>query len=96
MPQSAWGCGSFTLAATRFIALAINGAWRPTLHILPICSMFNVLLWFLVTFAIGHPGAASLGLAVYPWFFLGDAYSMFRAAGEARLANDAAKLATVS
>ena len=46
--------------------------------------MLNVPVWMLITFAIGHSGAASLGLAVYPWFFIGDFYSCLKAAKEAR------------
>jgi hypothetical protein len=90
--EAQWGAMCLVLAVMRLMALAVNGAWRPTPHIRAVTSACGMLMWILLSFALANGGKASLGLAVYPVFAVLDIYNVYRASSDARVADERAKL----
>ncbi len=43
--QAVWGWVTVTLGSLRLIALAVNGAWRPTGHIRALGALAGVVVW---------------------------------------------------
>lgn len=90
-PETTWGTVCLLLGIVRTIALAVNGAWRPTPHIRALTAFFSCFIWMMVTFALANDEATSLGLATYPLFLLLESYNVNRAMTDARLADDTAR-----
>lgn len=86
-----WGWACFLMGSTRFAALVINGAWRASPHIRAATAFLSCFFWLQITFGLGESKVPSMGLAVYPWFLIMDTYNVFRAASDARAADDNAR-----
>lgn len=86
-----WGWGCLLMGAVRFAVLVINGAWRASPHIRAVTAFLACFVWLEILLGLGASGVASIGLAVYPWFLVLDTYNVFRAASDAREADDKAR-----
>lgn len=95
-PQSCWALALLLAGFGRFGALVINGAWRFSPHARVVTALFNGLVWLEIGFGLLHLGRPSLGLIICPWFVLADGYSIFRASGDASIADNRAKVAAAS
>lgn len=89
--EAAWGTTCLLLALIRLVALAINGAWRPTPHIRALTSACGMVVWLSLSFGLANGDKPSLGLAVYPIFVLLDIYNVYRASSDARVADEHAR-----
>ena len=56
-------------------------------------AVLSVLTWCKILDGFAHLPRASLALAIYPWLAFADFYAVFRASGDARLADEQAKAA---
>ena len=91
MPQLKWGIIAATTGLIRIIFLIINGAWRPSAHVRAIGCGLGCMLW-------GSLAVSSLQLhwlitttALYVTLLALDFFSLGFAAGDAKLADLAAK-----
>ena len=89
--QQTWGVMCLGMGLTRWAVLTINGAWRASPHIRAACAFSTCFFWLLISYGLAGSGVVTTGLAVYPWFLLLDIYNVFRAASDAREADDRAK-----
>lgn len=89
--QPVWGWLCLVMGAVRWVALTINGAWRASPHIRMVCAFLSCFFWLQISLGIAGSAIVSTGIAVYPWFLLLDSYNTFRAATDARAADDRAK-----
>lgn len=92
MSERGWGVSCTALALIRLGALAVNGAWRPTPHIRAVAAFATMVVWMLISFALANSRFPSIGLSTYPIFLLLDMYNVYRAASDARIADQNARL----
>lgn len=90
-PQDIWGTACLVMGLIRWAALTINGAWRASPHVRAVCAFFSCFFWLVISYGLAGSGVVTTGLAVYPWFLLLDVYNVFRAASDAREADDRAR-----
>lgn len=81
-PQPVWGIVAFTAGLLRLAALYINGAHYQTPMVRVVVSFISAFIWFWVCVALIRLPTINLGLAIYPWLVIGDAYSVFRASSD--------------
>lgn len=87
-----WGAVCVALGVTRFAALVINGAWRPSPHIRATMAFFTCFIWTQIAITILSSGVVTLAWGVIPWFVIAELYSVLRASCDARLSDDRAKI----
>lgn len=95
-PEPAWGIGCLVIGAIRLIALVINGTFADTAysrfspHVRTAMSGLSCFFWLqiVLSFALAPPGT---GIAVYPVLLVLDLYSAYRAAGDAKHSDMAAR-----
>lgn len=95
-PEPIWGIACLVIGATRLIALVINGTFADTAysrfspHVRTAMSGLSCFFWLqiVLSFALAPPGT---GLAVYPVLLVLDLYSAYRAAGDAKHSDMAAR-----
>lgn len=80
-----------TVGVIRTMALVINGAWRASPHLRALCAFLSTFVWLQIVFSLFTGNVIVLGMAVYPWFLIMDIGNVFRAAADARIADDRAK-----
>jgi hypothetical protein len=91
MTQPLWGVLSLLVGSIRLISLAINGLWRPTAHFRAIASILSILVWFsLLLASMGVPERA-LGIPTFAMLVSLDIFSLWWAAGDARVADELVK-----
>lgn len=83
--QQMWGLVASTTGAARLAALYINGAHRRTPTVRVLTSFLSMFVWFWVVVGMLIVDI-NTGLAVYPWLMVGEAFSVYRASGDAYLA----------
>jgi hypothetical protein len=91
MPQMGWGFLAFMVGLTRLIFLVINGAWRPSAHIRAVGCVMGVLLWGSLLISALSLGWLTPTTAIYTMLVLLDLLSLWFSAGDAKLADIAAK-----
>lgn len=79
------------VGVVRTMALIINGAWRASPHLRAFCAFLSTFVWLQIVFSLFTGHVVVLGMAVYPWFLIMDIGNVFRAAADARIADDRAK-----
>lgn len=77
-----WGWLATFAGFARVTALFVNGAWHRTPAVRVITSFASMFLWFWVVVGMLRVDI-STGLGVYPWMMLGEAFSVYRASGDA-------------
>lgn len=82
--QDTWALIFLVLGVSRIIVLIINGNYWRTPHFRCAMAFFSCFLWFQL--ALGLAPNMSLGLAVFPWLFLLDAFNALRAGREVGMA----------
>ena len=95
--ENQWGWACFAMGMIRFSALFVNGtfpSFRYSPHIRSAMSFLACAFWFTISIGIFQANVPTTGLAVYPVLLLLDMYNAYRAAGDARDADEAAKNAT--
>jgi hypothetical protein len=81
-----WGWACLLVGTVRLVALAVNGAWvPPTFHIRSVTSALSCFFWFSISLGMAVTGAATTGLAVYPWLLVGDLVCLYRTARDYRV-----------
>jgi len=96
--EPVWGWACFLMGGIRFVALFVNGtfpSFRFSPHVRSLMSFFSCAFWFTISFGILQANVPTTGLAVYPVLLLLDMYNAYRAAGDARDADEASKNAGV-
>jgi hypothetical protein len=91
MPQMSWGFLAFLVGLIRIIFLVINGAWRPSAHIRAVGCVMGVLLWGSLLISALSLGWLTPTTAIYTMLVLLDLLSLWFSAGDAKLADIAAK-----
>lgn len=87
--QIVWGEWALLVGLIRLIFLVINGAMPRTSSYLRMFGAFlSLFFWFTMSYGLAAHDYVSLGLATYPWLFLGDLYSVHRASTDMRLADN--------
>lgn len=89
--QPALGFLCLFYAIARAAVLVINGAWRPSPHLRALAAFIGAGFWLQISFGIAHSGRIPISLAVYPWFIILEGWTVFRAATEARVADERAR-----
>lgn len=89
--QPVWGIAATGLGLVRMTALFINGAVRRTPHVRAIGAFLSAFLWLQLSFAMFMTSMPTISVAIYPWLFVADIYNVFRAAQDARIADQRAK-----
>lgn len=92
LPLEVAGLGMVCLASVRLGALAINGAWRPTPHMRAVTASLSGLIYLQLLFGVVGAQGPLIALAVLPSLIGSELYVAFRAAGEARMADEAARM----
>lgn len=91
MGQQAWGVFAIVVGTVRLSFLVINGAWRPSAHIRAIGCVFGCLLWgSLFVSALSLPWITP-AVATYGTMLAFDLFSLWFAAGDAKLADLSAR-----
>ena len=84
--EEAWGWGCLIIGIIRLLSLFINGFWvPPTFHIRSATSILSTFFWFSIVYGMIASGAATTGLAVYPWLLLTEIFCIFRTARDYRI-----------
>lgn len=86
-----WGFICVILGATRFAALVINGAWRPSPHIRALMAFLTCFIWTQIAVTILSSDLVTLAWGIVPWFVVAELYSVLRASSDARLSDERAK-----
>lgn len=88
-PQWAWGYGAMLTGLLRIGFLTINGTMpRTSSHLRVAGSFLALFFWFSVSYGMAQNSFVSLGMAVFPWLFIADLYSLHRASTDMRLADN--------
>lgn len=77
-----WGVFAMLCGSARVVALYINGAHRRTPMVRVATAFLAMFVWFWIVTGMSAVGI-STGLAVYPWLMVGEAFSVYRASGDA-------------
>jgi hypothetical protein len=77
-----WGWAAICCGLARLGALFVNGAWSRTPVVRVITSFASMFLWFWVVVGMLRV-EVSTGLGIYPWLMFGEAFSVYRASGDA-------------
>lgn len=88
-PEWAWGTGLLALGCIRLFILVLNGAWKRNAHARAFCAGISCFAWLQISLGLLTTGIIAPGVGVYPLFLLMDIYVVFRAAGDAREADEA-------
>ena len=92
-PQAAWAAVAMLIGYGRLSALIVNGAWRYSSHTRAGLLVLSVFIWLGIVFGLWDVHRATLGVVVYPWLAVADAYAAYRAGRDARAADEEARLA---
>ena len=90
-PEPVWGTGCLFVGATRLSILFINGLWRRSAHGRAVCAFFSCFAWLSISFGLWTSGVVAPGQAIYPIILVADIYIVFRAARDAREADEAVR-----
>ena len=91
MTQFQWACLAIFVGFVRLLFLFINGAWRPSAHIRAVGCVLGVLLWgSLLVSSISLPYLTPQ-LVTYSTALALEVFSLWFAAGDAKLADLLAK-----
>lgn len=92
MSQPFWGILAITIGASRCISLFVNGLWRPTAHLRAITALFSIFIWSSLLLASMAEPSRVLGIPTFSMLLALDILALWWAAGDARLADDIAKV----
>lgn len=93
-----WTFVLIALGMARLAALYVNGHWRPTCNVRTFCSCISSVVWFECALAAMGAGSGPFrleGSVVFLAMMISEAFVASIAAQEARIADEAAKLAKV-
>lgn len=77
--ETAWGYYCMLVGGLRLAALFINGWMVPHTYVIrSMCSFLSVLAWLTISMGLVASGAATTGLAVYPWICLAEVVCLYR------------------
>lgn len=82
LPEETWGAIMLAIAATRIVALGINGtfrAFRYSPHIRAVTAVLAASVWFQVTLSIWQSAPGSTGLGTYRLILLLELWNVWRA-----------------
>lgn len=91
MSQTSWGILAVLIGTIRLIFLIINGAFRPSAHIRAIGCIFGTLLWINLLISALSLDALTPTTAIFAMLLALDIVSLWFAAGDAKLADLAAR-----
>lgn len=86
MDEEAWGAIALICGMIRLLALAVNGAWRPTYLLRGITAVGALFLWLLILIGFLSNGVLGTGLGVYSVLALFEVVNLFRVATDAAIA----------
>lgn len=89
--QTVWGISALIVGLLRLTFLVINGAWRPSAHIRAIGCVFGCLVWGVLAMATLQLAWITPTFALYAILFVLDLQSLWFSAGDAKLADIAAR-----
>ena len=92
MTQEFWAGLTISIGAFRLVALAINGLWRPTAHFRAIGAAIGTIVWgSLLSITIIDSEARAPGISIFSMLLVLEFMSLWFAAGDAKLVDQAAK-----
>jgi len=91
MDQSTWGILATLIGFIRLVFLVINGAWRPSAHIRAIGCGAGAMLWASLLISAISLEWLTTAVAVYGSLMTTDILSLYFSAGDAKLADLAAR-----
>jgi hypothetical protein len=91
MSQQNWGILALLVGGLRLIFLVINGAWRPSAHIRAIGCGLGAILWGSLLVSALSLNWLTATSAIYAMLLTSDLISLWFAAGDAKLADLAAR-----
>ena len=94
-PQATWSAVVMMLGFGRLSALLVNGAWRYSSHARAGLLVLSVFIWAGVVFGVWDTHRPTIGVTIYPWLAIADAYAAYRAGRDARAADDEAHHAVI-
>ncbi len=90
-PEGVWGLACFAIGAARLIILIVNGSWRRVHKARALCAFLCALVWASIAVGLFRGGFLTPGVVTYPLFVLADLFTVWRAAADARIQDEAAK-----
>lgn len=91
MSQPFWGAASIIIGLGGFIALLVNGMWRPTAHIRACFAVLRITIWSSLLLASLTTEGRLLGVPTFSMIMALDIFALWWAAGDAKLADEVAK-----
>jgi hypothetical protein len=96
MPQAAWGVMAFTAAGVRIFCLFRNGEGRRSPHLRALGCFIGVFCWMWLLLGALSVDWLPAGIATILMPLTSDAWSLWYAVGDARVADDKAREARAS
>lgn len=90
--QPGFGLLCLFLGLGRATVLFINGMWRASPHLRAAFAFAGAFFWLQLCFGIAYANRLAMSSSIWPWFILLEMLIVFWATGDARVADDAAKL----
>lgn len=91
-PREVWAAVGIIIGISRLIALFINGALRRTPHVRAVGAFLSCWVWWWLALGMLTAHQISFGIGVYPWLLIAEVYNVYRAASDARLSDNRAKM----
>jgi hypothetical protein len=92
MSQESWTISTVFIAVFRLLALAVNGAWRPTAHFRALGAVGGVIIWSsLFIISVTNAQARAPGIGTFGMLLAFDFLALWWAAGDAKLVDQIAK-----
>lgn len=91
MGQMEWGLAALLVGTIRLIFLVINGAWRPSAHIRAAGCVLGTILWGSLLVSAFSLNWLTPTSSIYAMLLALDLLSLWFAAGDAKLADLAAR-----
>ena len=93
--QGLWGWWTSAVGLTGWLALALNGGWRPSPMVRTACAVLRGLVWLQFCFGIALTGIPTLGLIIFPAFVGTEMFNASRAAHDAVSSRHAREISSV-
>jgi hypothetical protein len=88
--QQFWATLTTCVALIRIGSLFVNGAVRRSPHLRGFGAFLSVFVWFQLSLGIMFGDMVGPAVAIFPWLMLADIFNVYRAAGDARGADERA------
>lgn len=90
--QATWAWGTLAVGLLRLCALFVNGAVRRSPHVRGFLAFASCFVWVQLSLGLAWSDIAGPGLGIFPWLALADGFNTLRAAADASVSDDRAKL----